>query len=92
MSKANPTPEELAAKAAAEAKAIEEKLAAEAKAAAEAAAAAKAASTKNVVVTFTKPHSRYSRGDVAGFPADRAKHLVEGVKVAVMGSKLPSAE
>ncbi len=85
MSKANQTPEELAAKAAAEAKAIEEKLAAEAK-------AAPAAATKNVVVTFTKPHSRYSRGDVAGFPADRAKHLVEGVKVAVIGSKLPSAE
>lgn len=79
MTKANQTAEQLAA-----AKAAEEKAAAE--------AAAKAASTKNVVVTFTKPHSRYSRGDVAGFPADRAKHLVEGVKVAVMGSKLPSAE
>lgn len=79
MTKANQTAEQLAA-----AKAAEEKAAAEAK--------GQAASTKNVVVTFTKPHSRYSRGDVAGFPADRAKHLVEGVKVAVMGSKLPSAE
>lgn len=87
MSKANPTPEELAAKAAADAKAAEDKAAAEAEA-----KAAQASANKNVVVTFTKPHSRYSRGDVAGFPADRAKHLVEGVKVAVMGSKLPSAE
>ncbi len=87
MSKANPTPEQLAA-----AKAAEEKAAAEAAAKAEAEAKGQAASTKNVVVTFTKPHSRYSRGDVAGFPADRAKHLVEGVKVAVIGSKLPSAE
>lgn len=89
MSKTNPTPEELAAKAAAEAKAIEEKLAAEAAAAAK---AAQAAATKNVTVTFTKPHGRYSRNDIAGFPADRAKHLVEGVKVAVMGDKLPKAE
>ena len=88
MTKANQTAEQLAA-----AKAAEEKAAAEAAAKAEAEAkAAQADSTKNVVVTFTKPHSRYSRGDVAGFPADRAKHLVEGVKVAVMGSKLPSAE
>ena len=90
MSKANPTPEELAAKAAADAKAAEDKAAADA--AAKAAEAAKASANKNVVVTFTKPHSRYSRGDVAGFPVDRAKHLVDGVKVAVMGSKLPSAE
>ena len=87
MTKANQTAERLAA-----AKAAEEKAAAEAAAKAEAEAKGQAASTKNVVVTFTKPHSRYSRGDVAGFPADRAKHLVEGVKVAVMGSKLPSAE
>lgn len=86
MTKANQTPEELAAaKAAAEAKAAEEKAAAEAK-------AAQAVANKNVTVTFTKPHSRYSRGDIAGFPADRAKHLVEGVKVAVMGDKLPKAE
>ena len=87
MTKANQTAEQLAA-----AKAAEEKAAAEAAAKAEAEAKGQAASTKNVVVTFTKPHSRYSRGDVAGFPVDRAKHLVEGVKVAVMGSKLPSAE
>ena len=87
MTKANQTAEQLAA-----AKATEEKAAAEAAAKAEAEAKGQAASTKNVVVTFTKPHSRYSRGDIAGFPADRAKHLVEGVKVAVMGDKLPKAE
>jgi len=44
---------------------------------------------ERVTITFTKPFNRYSRGDIAGFPADRAKHLVEGVKVAVMGDKLP---
>lgn len=82
MTKANQTPEELAAvKAAAEEKA---------KADAAAKANAKANAGKNVTVTFTKPHSRYSRGDVAGFPADHAKHLVEGIKVAVSGSKLSS--
>ena len=75
--------DQAAAKAAAEAKA---------KADAEAAAKAPAAANKNVTVTFTKPHSRYSRGDVAGFPADRAKHLVEGIKVAVNGDKLPAAK
>lgn len=75
--------DQAAAKAAAEAKA---------KADAEAAAKAQATATKNVTVTFTKPHSRYSRGDIAGFPADRAKHLVEGIKVAVMGDKLPAAK
>lgn len=54
-------------------------------------AAPKATQSKDerVTITFTKPFSRYSRGDIAGFPADRAKHLVEGVKVAVMGDKLP---
>lgn len=54
-----------------------------------AAAKKSATDTKNVTITFTKPWNRYSRGDVAGFPADRAKQLVEGVKVAVNGSKLP---
>ena len=44
---------------------------------------------ERVTITFSKPFNRYSRGDIAGFPADRAKHLVEGVKVAVMGDKLP---
>ncbi|MET4163731.1 hypothetical protein ABIE61_003597 [Marinobacterium sp. MBR-111] len=54
-------------------------------------AAPKATQSKDerVTITFTKPFNRYSRGDIAGFPADRAKHLVEGVKVAVMGDKLP---
>tara|TARA_Y100000034_G_scaffold130661_1_gene189606 strand:+ start:4713 stop:4967 length:255 start_codon:yes stop_codon:yes gene_type:complete len=75
--------DQAAAKAAAEAKA---------KADAEAAAKAQATANKNVTVTFTKPHSRYSRGDVAGFPEDRAKHLVEGIKVAVKGDKLPAAK
>lgn len=70
----------------------EELAAAEAAAKAEAEAKAKeAAAGKNVSVTFTKPWSRYSRGDIAGFPADRAKQLVEGVKVAVSGTKLPEA-
>lgn len=44
---------------------------------------------ERVVITFIKPFSRYSRGDIAGFPLERAKHLVEGVKVAVEGDKLP---
>lgn len=50
---------------------------------------ADAASAKNVTVTFLKPHSRYSRGDVAGFPEDRVKHLVDVIKVAVRGAELP---
>lgn len=45
--------------------------------------------TNKVVVTFTKPYSRYSRGDVAGFNADEAERLVKG-KVAVKGTKLPA--
>jgi len=51
---------------------------------------AAAAADKNVTVTFLKPHSRYSRGDIAGFPEDRVKHLVEGIKVAVRGAELPT--
>ena len=77
--------DQAAAKAAAEAKAKNDAEAAAAK-------AAQAAANKNVTVTFTKPHSRYSRGDIAGFPADRAKHLVEGIKVAVKGDKQPAAK
>lgn len=52
-------------------------------------AAQKDQKEERVVVTFLKPFSRYSRGDIAGFPPERAKHLVEGVKVAVEGDKLP---
>lgn len=42
-----------------------------------------------VVITFTKPYSRYSRGDVAGFSAADAERMVAG-RVAVKGSKLPA--
>jgi hypothetical protein len=47
--------------------------------------------TEKSVVTFTKPWSRYSRGDVAGFSADEAERLVKG-KVAVKGTKLPASK
>ena len=47
--------------------------------------------TDKVVITFTKPWSRYSRGDVAGFSADEAERLVKG-KVAVKGTKLPASK
>lgn len=42
-----------------------------------------------VVITFTKPWSRYSRGDIAGFSAEEAERLVKG-KVAVKGNKPPA--
>lgn len=42
-----------------------------------------------VVVTFVKPYSRYSRGDIAGFTAAEAERLVKG-RVAVKGTKLPA--
>ena len=44
-----------------------------------------------VLITFTKPWSRYSRGDVAGFSAEEAERLVKG-KVAVKGTKLPASK
>ena len=47
--------------------------------------------TDKVVVTFVKPWSRYSRGDVAGFSADEAERLING-KGAVKGTKLPAAK
>ncbi|MCK7547188.1 hypothetical protein ACFQGA_09545 [Marinobacter koreensis] len=47
--------------------------------------------TDPVVITFTKPWSRYSRGDVAGFSAKEAERLIKG-KVAVKGTKLPAAK
>lgn len=50
-----------------------------------------APTTDKVVITFTKPWSRYSRGDVAGFSADEAERLVKG-KVAVKGTKLPASK
>lgn len=50
------------------------------------------AENKNVTVTFTKPWGRYSRGDVAGFPQDQVTKLVEGIKVAVLGSELKEKE
>jgi len=50
---------------------------------------AQAKSTKSVVVTFVKPYSRYSRGDIAGFEAKEAERLVKG-RVAVRGTKLPA--
>lgn len=37
--------------------------------------AAKKPEQKLVSMTFTKPYGRYSRGDRAGFPEDRAKQL-----------------
>lgn len=50
---------------------------------------AKAKSSESVVVTFVKPYSRYSRGDIAGFEAKEAERLVKG-RVAVKGTKLPA--
>jgi hypothetical protein len=50
---------------------------------------AQANAKETVVVTFVKPYSRYSRGDVAGFAAAEAERLVKG-RVAVKGSKLPA--
>lgn len=44
-----------------------------------------------VLITFTKPWSRYSRGDIAGFSAEEAERLVKG-KVAVKGTKLPATK
>lgn len=52
-------------------------------------AALKANRKDSVVITFVKPFSRYSRGDVAGFEAVEAERLVKG-RVAVKGSKLPA--
>lgn len=54
--------------------------------------AAKAASKNDkVVITFIKPWSRYSRGDIAGFKDEEAERLVKG-GVAVKGTKLPAAK
>lgn len=50
---------------------------------------AKKTQAGKVTVTFLKPWSRYTRGDVAGFSAGEAERLVKG-KVAVKGSKLPA--
>lgn len=50
---------------------------------------AEAQASDQVVVTFVKPYSRYSRGDIAGFEAAEAERLVKG-RVAVKGSKLPA--
>lgn len=47
------------------------------------------AKSESVVVTFVKPYSRYSRGDIAGFEAKEAERLVKG-RVAVKGTKLPA--
>lgn len=41
---------------------------------------------KLVSMTFLKPYSRYTRGDRAGFPPDRAKQLEER-KVAIPTSQ-----
>lgn len=54
--------------------------------------AAEKTENKNVTVTFIKPWGRYSREDVAGFPQDQATKLVEGIKVAVLGSELKEKE
>jgi hypothetical protein len=62
---------------------------AEEKARLEADQRAQANAKETVVVTFVKPYSRYSRGDVAGFAAAEAERLVKG-RVAVKGSKLPA--
>ncbi|GAA3555825.1 hypothetical protein [Marinobacter xestospongiae] len=44
---------------------------------------------KRKVVTFLRPFSRYTRGDVAGFEPDEVDRLVKK-KVAVEGDKLPA--
>ncbi|HET8799629.1 MAG TPA: hypothetical protein VFN01_00460 [Marinobacter sp.] len=45
--------------------------------------------SNRVAVTFVKPYSRYSRGDIAGFTTAEAERLVKG-RVAVRGTKLPA--
>lgn len=45
--------------------------------------------TNSTVVTFVRPYSRYSRGDIAGFTEAEAARLVKG-RVAVRGTKLPA--
>lgn len=67
----------------------EEKAAEEAQEQAKLEAARKASRKDHVVITFVKPYSRYSRGDIAGFEAAEAERLVKG-RVAVKGSKLPA--
>lgn len=69
----------------------EEKAAQDAEEQARLEAEQKAKSKDSVVVTFVKPYSRYSRGDVAGFTVKEAERLVKG-KVAVNGSKLPASK
>ena len=46
---------------------------------------------KPVTVTFVKSHSRYVKGDVAGFGADIAQKLIDR-KVAIKGAELPKAD
>jgi hypothetical protein len=79
------TPEQKAAQEAEE----QARLEAEEKARLEAEKQASTKAVNSTVVTFLKPYSRYSRGDIAGFTADEAERLVKG-KVAVKGTKLPA--
>lgn len=48
-----------------------------------------AQSNERKVVTFLRPFSRYTRGDIAGFEPKEAARLVKK-KVAVEGTKLPA--
>lgn len=79
------TPEQKAAQEAEE----QARLEAEEKARLEAEKEAGTKAANSTVVTFVKPYSRYSRGDIAGFTAAEAERLVKG-RVAVKGTKLPA--
>lgn len=79
------TPEQQASQEAEE----QARLEAEEKARLEAEKKAGAKAANSTVVTFVKPYSRYSRGDIAGFTEDEAARLVKG-RVAVRGTKLPA--
>lgn len=48
------------------------------------------AKTNKKVVTFVKPWSRYTRGDVAGFEPKEADRLVKS-KIAIAGEKSVAA-
>lgn len=53
-------------------------------------ATAKQPAEKLTTMVFLKPFSRYSRGDRAGFPADKAKQLEER-KIAIPSDKAKEA-
>lgn len=54
-------------------------------------AAAKNTDRKTVSMTFRKPWGRYSKGDRAGFPEERAKQLEER-KIAVRSADVKASD